>query len=100
MFSRFSSKRDAQRSGHVEIVGLAHEAHRRRVCVGDRGQNVIVFSGHAGAFGHTERGHGRAGFWDLVKERAVGRVGTGPAPFDVIHAQRIKRICDLDFLGR
>ena len=79
----------AQRGFDVKFVGFADQTDRRRIGIDHRRQHIVVFRRDTFAFGHPECGHRSAGFWGLVKERAVGWVGTRPTTLDVIDAQRI-----------
>ena len=79
----------------MEFVGFADQTDRRRIGIDHRRQHIVVFRRDTFAFGHAECGHRGAGFWGLVKERAVGWICTRPTALDMIYAQRIKGLRDL-----
>ena len=70
---------------------FTHQTHRRRARVQNCGQHIIIFGGPARTFGHAKCGELRICVWSCLKKCAVGGVGAGPAPFDVINAKIIQR---------
>ncbi len=88
-------KRDAERGGHMEVVGLADETDRRRAGVDHGGKYVVVGRRASGALGHAEGGHaGVAELWRRLEEGAVGGIGAGPAALDVVEAEGVERLGD------
>ena len=96
MLSRFSSRGISSATStwkshgladQTDGVGAAHRARRKRRIVGGAA---------ARALGHAESGE--AGVFQrraLGEERRVGRVGAGPAAFDIIDAEVVQRQRDL-----
>ena len=85
----------------MKIMRLAHDTHRRRARVHHRRQYIIIGGRAARPFGHAKGGECCACIGARFKKRAVGGVGTGPAAFDVIDAQRVQSFCNrLFFLNR
>ncbi len=85
----------------MKIVRFTHNTHGRRARVHYRRQYVVICGRAARTFGHAKGGKGRACIRARIKKRAIGRVGTGPAAFDVIDPQRVQSFCNrLFFLDR
>ena len=91
-------QRDAEGGFDVEVMGLADDADGFGARVEHGGQHVVILSRHARAFGHAKGGEPCLRRRRGVEKSAVGRVGAGPAAFDVIHAKRVERAGDLAFL--
>ena len=65
------------------------------------GQHIVIRGRPARTFGHPEGSEGGAGFRLGLEKRAVGGVRTGPAAFDVVDAEGVERLGDLELvLGR
>ena len=82
----------------MEVMRFADKADGGRLGIQDSRQHVVVRGRPTCAFGHAEGGEGRTGLRPRFKERAVGRVCAGPAAFDVVKPERVKRLGDLRLL--
>ena len=90
---------DIERGFDVEIMGLADKADGGGIGVQHGGQNIVVFGTAPYPLGHAKGGHRGAGGGRVGEEFAIGRVGTGPAAFDVIDTEGVKGGGDLVLFG-
>ena len=80
---------------------LANKADGRGSGIENRRQHIVIFGAAAHTFRHAKSGHRGAQGRRFGEKLAVGRIGAGPAAFDIVDTQGIQRQGDLAlFRGR
>jgi hypothetical protein len=83
-------ERDAERLGHVEVVGLADEADGGRAGVEHGGEHVVVRGRAPCALRHAEGGQRGAGLRRVGEEFGIGGICARPAALDVVDPERVE----------